>query len=45
MARKKYLARSGGIRDKYGRLTKDNPLSSNYWARKILWSGSKWKRR
>ena len=38
--RENYLARSAGIRDKYGRLTKDNKLSANYWARKYLWSKS-----
>lgn len=36
-ARKKYLARSSGIRDKKGRLTKNNRLSANYWTRRILW--------
>ena len=35
--RKSYLARSGGIRDKQGRLTKNNRNSANYWSRKILW--------
>jgi len=35
--RKNYLARSGGIRDKEGNLTKDDPKSANYWARRILW--------
>jgi hypothetical protein len=35
--RKNYLARSGGIRDKSGKLTKDDKFSANYWARKILW--------
>lgn len=40
-ARRKYLARSAGIRDKSGRLTKDNKLSANYWARKILWGARK----
>lgn len=35
--RKNYLARSAGIRDKDGKLTKDNPFSANYWARKVLW--------
>lgn len=35
--RKNYLARSGGIRDKSGKLTANNKLSANYWARKILW--------
>jgi len=37
IARKKYLARSAGIRNKRGQLTKDNKLSANYWARRILW--------
>ena len=41
---KSYRARSGGIRDSNGRLTKDNPYSANYWARKELWSGSKWRK-
>ena len=36
-----YLKRSAGIRDKHGRLTKDNKLSANYWARKKLWPASK----
>jgi TFIIF-interacting CTD phosphatase-like protein len=35
--RKNYLRRSAGIRDKQGRLTKDNKLSANYWSRRILW--------
>ena len=35
--RKKYLARSSGIKNKKGELTKDNPMSANYHARKILW--------
>lgn len=39
-ARKNYLARSGGIRDKSGNLTKDDKFSSNYWARTKLWAGS-----
>ena len=38
-ARKSYLARSAKIRDASGKLTKDNPLSPNYWARRELWSG------
>lgn len=39
-----YMKRSAGIRDKEGRLTKDNPGSANYWARKVLWPGRKgWK--
>ena len=36
--RKNYLSRSGGIRDKKGRLTKNNKNSANYWSRKILWN-------
>lgn len=36
-----YLKRSAGIRDKSGRLTKDNKLSANYWARKTLWPANK----
>lgn len=35
--RKNYLTRSAGIRDGKGRLTKDNPGSPNYWARRVLW--------
>ncbi len=35
--RKNYLARSGGIRNKSGALTKNDIFSANYWARKILW--------
>jgi hypothetical protein len=35
--RANYLARSGGIKDKSGKLTKNNKLSANYWARKVLW--------
>lgn len=36
-----YLKRSAGIRDKSGRLTKDNKLSANYWARRKLWPTNK----
>lgn len=35
--RKNYLARSGGIRDKSGNLTKNNKNSANYWSRKVNW--------
>ena len=35
--RKNYLTRSAGIRNKSGKLTKDDPFSPNYWARKELW--------
>ena len=34
---KNYLTRSAGIRNKSGQLTKDDPFSPNYWARKELW--------
>lgn len=36
-AKANYLARSAGIRDKDGGLTKDDPFSPNYWARGVLW--------
>ena len=36
--RKSYLARSGGIRDKSGNLTKNNKNSANYYSRRYLWS-------
>ena len=32
-----YLARSGGILDKQGNPTKDNPMSPNFHARRNLW--------
>ncbi len=35
--RKNYLSRSGGIRNKAGQLTKNDPFSANHWARKDLW--------
>ncbi len=35
--RANYLARAGGIVDKHGRKTKDNPLSPNYWSIRYLW--------
>lgn len=35
--RKSYLARSAGIRNKSGKLTKDDPFSANYWSRRHLW--------
>tara|TARA_Y100001970_G_scaffold269929_1_gene363206 strand:+ start:39 stop:362 length:324 start_codon:yes stop_codon:yes gene_type:complete len=34
---KNYLTRSAGIRNKEGKLTKDDPFSPNYWARRKLW--------
>lgn len=40
-----YRKRSAAITDKKGKPTKDNKMSANYWARKILWSGNKWRRR
>jgi len=36
--RKNYLARSGGIKNKQGQLTKNLKTSANYWARKVLWN-------
>ena len=39
--RKNYLARSGGIKDKSGGLTKNNKNSANYWSRTILWLSNK----
>tara|TARA_R110002153_G_scaffold3628_2_gene17394 strand:- start:89 stop:379 length:291 start_codon:yes stop_codon:yes gene_type:complete len=35
--RKSYLSRSAGIKNKSGKLTKDDPMSPNYHARRILW--------
>jgi len=35
--RKSYLARSAGIRNKEGKLTKDDKTSPNYWSRTYLW--------
>jgi len=35
--RKSYLARSGGIKTKDGKLTKNNPSSPNYHSRRVLW--------
>ncbi len=35
--RKKFLARSAGIRNKQGKLTKDDPFSANYWNRRKTW--------
>ncbi len=36
--RENYLSRSAGIKNKTGRLTKDDPFSANYWSRRILWN-------
>jgi len=36
--RASYLARSAGIKDKNGNLTKNDKNSANYWARKVLWN-------
>ena len=35
--RHNYLTRSAGIRDRSGKLTKDNKNSANYWSRNYLW--------
>jgi hypothetical protein len=41
-ARANYLRRSAGIVDGDGNPTRDNPLSANYWSRRVLWaSGEK----
>ena len=40
---KRFMARSSKIKNKEGKRTKDNPLSANYWSRKILWKSSKWR--
>ena len=40
-AKQNYLTRSAGIRNKSGQLTKDDPFSPNYWARKVLWPKGK----
>jgi hypothetical protein len=40
-AKRSYLARSAKIRDKSGKLTKNDPWSANHWARKILWPANK----
>ncbi len=34
---KSYLARSAGIRNKQGKLTKNDRTSANYWSRKVNW--------
>ncbi|HEY9597781.1 MAG TPA: hypothetical protein V6D33_08940 [Cyanophyceae cyanobacterium] len=36
-AKRNYLTRSRGIRNKFGQLTKDDKFSPNYWARRHLW--------
>tara|TARA_R110000868_G_scaffold404157_1_gene682051 strand:- start:1193 stop:1462 length:270 start_codon:yes stop_codon:yes gene_type:complete len=35
--KKSYLARSGGIRNKEGKLTKNDKNSANYWSRRVNW--------
>lgn len=35
--RKNYLTRTNNQKDGKGKLTKDNPLSANYHARRVLW--------
>ena len=37
-AKKSYLARSAGIKNKSGQSTKDDRFSPNHWARKDLWA-------
>lgn len=40
-AKRNYLRRSAGIKNKAGILTKNDKWSPNYWARKILWPANK----
>jgi hypothetical protein len=41
-----YIARASGIKDKRGKLTKDNKLSANYWSIRYLWPGRKgWRKK
>jgi hypothetical protein len=40
-AKRSYLARSAQIRNKAGKLTKNDHWSANHWARKILWPANK----
>ena len=35
--KKSYLARSGGIKNKEGKLTKNDKNSANYWSRRVNW--------
>jgi hypothetical protein len=35
--RASYLARSGGIRNKQGKLTANDKNSANYWSRRVNW--------
>ena len=39
--RANYLKRAKAIRDKFGKLTINNPLKANYWAARILWNYKK----
>ena len=32
-----YLTRTAGIKNKEGKLTKDDKNTANYWSRKVLW--------
>tara|TARA_R110002167_G_C12338627_1_gene620918 strand:+ start:261 stop:542 length:282 start_codon:yes stop_codon:yes gene_type:complete len=34
---KSYLARSAGIKNKEGKLTKNDKNSANYWSRRVNW--------
>lgn len=36
--RRNYLTRSAGIVDGKGHPTKNDPLSPNYWSRRLLWA-------
>jgi len=37
--RESYLKRSRGIRNKDGTLTKNDPMSPNFWSIRLLWDG------
>ena len=41
---KKFMKRSNSLTDGKGRKTKNNPLFANYWSRRFLWNGSKWRK-
>ena len=37
--RENYLKRASAIVDKFGKKTKDNPFSPNFWSIRYLWDG------
>lgn len=40
-AKERYLKRSSLIRNKEGKLTRNDPWSANHWSRKVLWPKNK----